>query len=62
MSSPLGRRCINIINVCVYWIARALTPQKVKCVCPDKHDTFTQCRFNVGQASPTLAQHESDIG
>ena len=29
---------------------------------PSKHDTLTQCRFNVGPSFPTLAQHWTHIG
>ena len=47
-SKTLGRRCINVIQMC--------------CVCwagelPLKHSTFVQCWFNVGPALQTLVQH-----
>ena len=29
---------------------------------PSKHEAFTQCSFNVGPPSPTLAQHWNSIG
>ena len=29
---------------------------------PSKHGAFTQCCFNVGPPSPTLAQHRDNIG
>ena len=29
---------------------------------PIKHETLTQCWFNIGPASPTLRQHETSIG
>ena len=58
--STLKQHCVNT-PVC--WIAKwsRISGQLVYNTMPSKHDMSTQCRFNAGPSSPTLAINYSTL-
>ena len=53
----------HCVNTPCFWIAKwsRISGQLVYNTMPSKHDTSTQCRFNAGPPSPTLAINHSTL-